>query len=311
VTPTGVVTILHSFTASTSPGTSLVDGGDGSLYGTMAGGESSTCVTCGALFRVSPSGTFTMTYYFNGVTDGGAPGASMIRGSDGFLYGYPVNTIFRYDDTYPVPPNISIGVTPSVITAGKSTMLVWNATNADSCTASGDWSGAQAASGSESASPTMPGASSFTLSCTGPGGDATLSAIINVNPAPSLLMSFTPSTVKVGEMTTLNWAASNSGTCTASGAWTGVQSSQGNQQVTQNSPGNYTYSLSCPGPAGDSAATASATLVVTAATSGTGASGGKGGGGGLNLEDIAALFLLIALGQNRRRRAAKPQRSLN
>jgi hypothetical protein len=68
----------------------------------------------------------------------------MTRGSDGYLYGYAGNSIFRYDNTYPVPPNISIRVSPIVITAGKSTTLSWNATSADSCTASGDWSGAQA-----------------------------------------------------------------------------------------------------------------------------------------------------------------------
>jgi hypothetical protein len=92
----------------------------------------------------------------------------------------------------------------------------------------------------------------FALSCTGPGGGATLSAIINVNPPPSLSMSFTPSTATVGEMATLNWTGSNTGGCTASGAWSGAQSSRGNQQVAQDSAGNYVYSLSCPGFAGDS-----------------------------------------------------------
>jgi uncharacterized repeat protein (TIGR03803 family) len=307
VTPTGVVTILHSFTPSTSPGTSLVDGGDGSFYGTMAGGESSSCA-CGAIFRVSPSGTFTMTYYFNGVTDGGAPGSSLLRGSDGKLYGDTGTSIFTYDNTYPIPPNIAIGVNPNVITAGKSTSLFWSVTSADSCTASGDWSGVQSLSGNESVSPTMQGPSTFALSCTGPGGDATLSTTINVNPPPSLSMSFTPSAITVGEMATLNWTGSNTGGCTASGAWSGAQSSQGNQHIAQVSPGNYVYSLSCPGFAGDSVASASATLVVTGAMSGTGASGGKGGGGGLDFEDIAAVCLLIALGQMQRRSNSAPRR---
>jgi uncharacterized repeat protein (TIGR03803 family) len=289
VTPAGIVTILHSFAPAASP-SALTDGGDGSYYGTMAG----------ALFRVSQSGTFTVTYYFDGSAGLGGPGGSMTRGSDGYLYGYAGNSIFRYDNTYPVPPNISIGVRPNVITAGKSTMLFWNATSADSCTASGDWSGAQVTSGSESVSPTMPGASSFTLSCTGPGGVATLSATINVNPAPSLTMSFMPSTVNIGKMATLNWTANNAGACTASGAWNGAQLSQGNQQVSQNSPGNYIYSLSCPGFAGDSVVTASATLVVTGTKSSTGATGGKGGGGALDFLDIAAVCLMLALGQIQR-----------
>lgn len=231
----------------------------------------------------------------------------MTRGNDGYLYGYAGNSIFRYDNTYPVPPNISIRVSPIVITAGKSTTLSWNATSADSCTASGDWSGAQAISGSESVSPTASGASSFTLSCTGPGGDATLSTIITVNPPPSLSMSFTSSPVNVGETATLNWTGNNTSGCTASGAWNGAQSSQGNKQVSQNSPGNYIYSLSCPGFAGDSVASASATLMVTGTTNGAGTSGGKGGGGGLDFEDIAAACLLIALRQLQRRNTSTPR----
>jgi hypothetical protein len=71
--------------------------------------------------------------------------------------------------------------------------------------------------------------------------------------------------------------------------------------VAPNSPGNYTYNLSCLGFAGDSTVTASATLMVTASANGS--SGGKGGGGGIGLEEIAALGLLGGLGKMRRKMA--------
>jgi hypothetical protein len=250
---------------------------------------------------VSTTGVVTNTYYFNGNKDDRGSAETMTLGRDGYLYGYGANSIFRYDITTAPPPDVSIGVNPSTITAGKDTMLFWNVTSGTGCAASGDWSGSQALSGSASVAPTTLGPSTFTLTCTGSGGDATVSAIINVNPAPTLSMSFAAATVPAGTMATLSWNGSNASNCTASGAWAGAQPSSGTEEVAPNSPGNYTYNLSCLGFAGDSTVTASATLMVTASANGS--SGGKGGGGGIGLEEIAALGLLGGLGKMRRKMA--------
>jgi uncharacterized protein (TIGR03118 family) len=66
-----------------------------------------------------------------------------------------------------MPTSISISVNPTTVVAGRSTMLMWSATSGTSCTASGAWSGSQAASGSLAITPAAAGTEIFTLTCTG------------------------------------------------------------------------------------------------------------------------------------------------
>ena len=77
----------------------------------------------------------------------------------------------------------AISVTPSTITAGQSATLTWSSNTA--CTASGGWTGAQAATGTLDVTPTTTGAVDYTLTCTGSGytGTATQSATLTVNAA--------------------------------------------------------------------------------------------------------------------------------
>jgi hypothetical protein len=60
-------------------------------------------------------------------------------------------------------PTVSLTADPTNIISGESSTLYWTATNADSCTASGGWSGTKPLSGSEYVSPTS--TSSYTLTC--------------------------------------------------------------------------------------------------------------------------------------------------
>ncbi|KND48704.1 MAG: putative glucanase [Parcubacteria bacterium C7867-003] len=77
------------------------------------------------------------------------------------------------------PPVVSFSANPTTITLGGSSTLTWSATNATSCTASGDWSGSKATSGSQSVSPTIN--STYTITCTNSGGGvATKSVNIKV-----------------------------------------------------------------------------------------------------------------------------------
>ena len=77
----------------------------------------------------------------------------------------------------------TISVTPLTITAGQSATLTWSSNTA--CTASGGWTGAQAATGTLDVTPTATGAIAYTLTCTGSGytGTATQSATLTVNAA--------------------------------------------------------------------------------------------------------------------------------
>jgi uncharacterized protein (TIGR03118 family) len=77
----------------------------------------------------------------------------------------------------------TISVAPTTITAGQSATLTWSSNTV--CTASGGWTGAQAATGTLDVTPTTTGAVAYTLTCTGSGytGTATQTATLTVNAA--------------------------------------------------------------------------------------------------------------------------------
>ena len=89
ITPGGALTTLHSFNVSDGayPVASLVQGSDGNLYGTTAGGEASG--TSGTVFKITPGGTLTTLYNFceDGCLDGAAPSGPLIQTPDGNFYG--------------------------------------------------------------------------------------------------------------------------------------------------------------------------------------------------------------------------------
>ena len=86
MTPSGTVTILHSFAGSdgNQAYSALIQGTDGNLYGvTYAGGTSNK----GVVFKCSTTGTYSVLYNFTGSsTDGGAP-TGLMQASNGTLYG--------------------------------------------------------------------------------------------------------------------------------------------------------------------------------------------------------------------------------
>jgi uncharacterized repeat protein (TIGR03803 family) len=85
ITPKGVLTTLHSFDVAdgVQPQGPLVQGADGSLYGTTWGGGANFN---GTIFKVTPSGAFKTLHSFN-YSDGAAPSGTMVQASDGDFYG--------------------------------------------------------------------------------------------------------------------------------------------------------------------------------------------------------------------------------
>jgi uncharacterized repeat protein (TIGR03803 family) len=83
----GVLTNLYSIRGGNdgqSPFGGLVLGSDGYFYGTtFSGGTNGN----GTIFRVSANGAFTSLYSFIGGVDGATAIASLVQGSDGYLYG--------------------------------------------------------------------------------------------------------------------------------------------------------------------------------------------------------------------------------
>jgi hypothetical protein len=205
----------------------------------------------------------------------------------------------------PAAPTVSIAANPSAITLGQATTLNWSSTNATSCTASGAWSGAESTGGSMSETPNAVGTSTYTLSCAGGGGTASASASVTVTQAapaaPTLSLAAAPAAITLGQSTTLNWSSSNATSCTASGAWSGSQGTEGSAVETPAVDGAAIYTLSCSGAGGTvvAAATVMVTSPVVSATL-----SGKAGGGGFGSGSLFGLGVLALLRRRRLRRGA-------
>ncbi len=88
------------------------------------------------------------------------------------------------------PASATIAVQPATITLGQSATLTWS-TNGTGCTASGAWSGAQAASGTLVVTPSAVGTQTYTLVCRGGiyGESSSQSTTLTVNAASAFSMS--------------------------------------------------------------------------------------------------------------------------
>ena len=86
VATNGALTTLLVFdgTNGANPYGGLVRGEAGDFYGTTAYGGNSGA---GTIFRITTNGTLTTLHSFTGGVDGANPWASLVFGSDGFLYG--------------------------------------------------------------------------------------------------------------------------------------------------------------------------------------------------------------------------------
>ena len=185
----------------------------------------------------------------------------------------------------PMPPVVNFAApSPSTVAPGGSFTLSWTSSNVSACTASGGsgsdgWTGSEPTSGSATlAASATAGTYEYTLSCTGEGADsgsmatATAAEIVSSSTAPVFTTAFaaTPDSVAAGAIIDLSWAASGATTCTASGGdgsdgWSGssepASSPSGGVPITTSStPGSYTYALSCSGPGGSTAQTATVTV---------------------------------------------------
>lgn len=101
-TAQGTFQVLHVFGSgegSVALGT-LVQAGDGNLYGTTQSGGG---FNHGTIYQVTPGGTVSVVYAFSGTSDGGLPVAGLVAGTDGLLYGTTIfggigyGTVYRFN----------------------------------------------------------------------------------------------------------------------------------------------------------------------------------------------------------------------
>ena len=99
VTPSGALSVLHSFSGTDGSKPSGVTlGSDGNVYGVTGFGaigwkginhhlRASDDTGYGTVFKVTPSGSFTLLYSFTGGSDGARPERPLALGTDGNFYG--------------------------------------------------------------------------------------------------------------------------------------------------------------------------------------------------------------------------------
>jgi hypothetical protein len=158
-------------------------------------------------------------------------------------------------------PGLTLSSSASAVPAGGSVTLSWSATDADSCDASGGWSGNRATSGSQSVGP-IESETVFRLSCSGPGGGVSRQVTVSIDDGmgPSITFRAEPRQVATNGSARLIWSVDNATACEASGGWSGSQPLSG-EFFTGSLARTTTYSLSCDG-AGGGNAIASVTVEV-------------------------------------------------
>ncbi len=87
--PSGTLTTLHAFSGNDGQfpnNCRLVEGSDGSLYGTTSYGGGPSGSGYGAVFKITKSGSFTSLHSF-ALVNGASPSGGLTLGNDGNLYG--------------------------------------------------------------------------------------------------------------------------------------------------------------------------------------------------------------------------------
>jgi hypothetical protein len=81
-----------------------------------------------------------------------------------------------------VSPVVTLPANPVSLQSNQDTTLSWSVSNATSCTASGDWSGAKNSAGGSQVINVgaSAGSRTYNLSCTGPGGTVSRSVVVTV-----------------------------------------------------------------------------------------------------------------------------------
>jgi len=97
-------TVIHTFTGGSDGGFTRGSDGHpildpaGNLYGaTTVGGNLADCggIGCGLIFRLSPSGDYTVLHNFTGGGDGAEPNSSLLRTPAGVIYGTSQSVAYK------------------------------------------------------------------------------------------------------------------------------------------------------------------------------------------------------------------------
>ncbi|HWY60239.1 MAG TPA: choice-of-anchor tandem repeat GloVer-containing protein [Terriglobales bacterium] len=203
ITPAGTLTVLHSFTPASDGGTpygNLVQATDGNFYGVgYLGGMSNH----GTIFRITPAGTFSTRYSFDG-THGGSPMVTLLQHTIGTLYG-DTNTGGTHNTGafYSLKASLApyAALLPASGKVGKSIGILGQGFNSASGVSFNGTSATFNISSDTFLTATVPaGAKTGIVTVAIPGGN--LKSKINFRVTPTI-KTFTPTSGKVGAPVTI------------------------------------------------------------------------------------------------------------
>ena len=138
------------------------------------------------------------------------------------------------------------------LTSPAQYLLSWTSSNADTCTASGSWTGTKGQSGSTNYTGITTGSYTYTLTCSNPIGSASdsVTVIVYNPPAVDLKVNNTdgPLTLISPASFTLSWISRDATNCSAAssnGSWVGNVVVAGNQPMSGVPTGTHTYTITC------------------------------------------------------------------
>jgi uncharacterized repeat protein (TIGR03803 family) len=279
ITPTGVLTTIYNFCSATncSDGwadhSSLVEGSDGSYYGTnIAGGEYSNSTECqygcGTIFTITAAGVLTTLHNFcsennpGNCTDGAQALTNLILGTDGNVYGA---TFIGGNSVANCPYGEGCG-TAFQITPGGAFTVLYNFCSDINCVDGASPHGLLEGSDGNFYGSASGGGNGQLL-----GNEISGGAVFELIGSPAMAgpvqLSLSNSPIDANTAVTLSWRVINAFSTTmqqcyayvqggyaAAGAWTGLQSGaivegvySGSAQITPTDGGVYTYALTCGG----------------------------------------------------------------
>ncbi len=201
------------------------------------------------------------------------------------------------------PITASITASATTLAVGQRLTLTWKASAGATCTASSSnpaFQGSVALSGSKALTETAAGTDYYGLHCTATGVpevDPVTPAVVWTWPTVTTTVAASPTTIVMGQSTTLTWSATNATTCSASGGgandgWAGTKATHGTQTVTEayalaTASVSLAFTITCSSSASGLSSMATAHVMENAQAA---ASSGKSGGGG-SLDVLCLLVL--------------------
>jgi hypothetical protein len=186
-----------------------------------------------------------------------------ISASGGYVDFRAVTTTYRTTSAPTVDLKVNNSDGPLSLSEPAGYTLTWTSTNAASCTASEDWSGAQKTAGSLAFSNVAGGSYTYTLTCDNPSGSASDSVTVNVLGAPTVSVS-APAALTAPASYTATWMSSNAASCTGSDRFVGLTGLSGSKVEAGLPIGTYDYTVTCTNAVGLNASDTKRTVVYAA-----------------------------------------------